>query len=101
MGIKKSAEVLVDSAQELDRTYQDVTTRITKMRSQLDGLQSQWIGRGGTGFAGSIEAWQGQANKVKQALEDFGRQLRDVEASYNTTEDAVSSAFNKYAGGLS
>lgn len=101
MGIKKSAEVLVDSAQELDRTYIDVTDRITKMRNQLDSLQSQWVGRGGGAFQGAINQWQTQANNVKQALEDFGKQLRDVEASYNTTEDAVSNAFNKYAGGLS
>lgn len=101
MGIKKSAEVLIECAQELDRTYIDVSTRITKMRSQLDSLQSQWVGRGGTSFQTTIERWQQAANKVKKSLEDFAEQLRDVEKTYGITEDTVSQAFNKYAGGLS
>lgn len=100
MGIKKSAGVLVESAQELDRTYIDVSTRITKMRSQLDSLQSQWVGRGGTSFQTAIERWQQAANKVKKSLEDFAAQIRDVEKTYGITEDMVSEAFNKYAGGL-
>ncbi|MDN5893591.1 MAG: WXG100 family type VII secretion target [Nocardioides sp.] len=100
MGIKKSAEVLVESAKELDRTYVDVTTRITKMRGQLDSLQTQWVGRGGVAFQGTINRWQTSADKVKESLEEFGQQLRDVEASYGSTEDVVEKAFNKYEGGL-
>lgn len=98
--ITKSDRVLLDSAKDLQTTYDDVRTDITQMRGQLESLQGQWLGRGGQAFQNVIVSWQGKADKVLQCMEVFKEQLTQVEATYNVTEDDVSSVFNKYAGGL-
>ena len=98
--ISKSDRVLLDSAKDLQDTYDDVKSDITTMRSQLENLQSQWVGRGGSAFQNVITTWQTKADKVLQCMEVFKEQLTQVESTYNVTEDDVSSVFNKYAGGL-
>jgi WXG100 family type VII secretion target len=100
MSISKSESVLLDSIKDLDQTYIDVRGDITTMRNKLDNLQQAWVGRGGTAFQGAITAWQTQANRVLQVMETFSEELGAVEQQYGATEDQVSEAFNKYAGGL-
>lgn len=98
--ISKSDRVLLDSAKDLQDTYDDVKSDITTMRSQLENLQSQWVGRGGSAFQNVITTWQTKADKVLQCMEVFKEQLTQVEAKYTVTEDDVEQVFNKYAGGL-
>jgi WXG100 family type VII secretion target len=100
MSISKSDQVLLDSAKDLQTTYDDVKSDITQMRGQLENLQSQWVGRGGQAFQNVIVSWQGKADKVLLCMETFKEQLTQVESTYTVTEDDVSSVFNKYAGGL-
>ena len=100
MSISNSDRVLLDSAKDLQTTYDDVKSDISQMRGQLENLQSQWVGRGGQAFQNVIVSWQGKADKVLQCMEVFKEQLTQVESTYTVTEDDVSSVFNKYAGGL-
>lgn len=98
--ISKTDRVLLDSARDLQATYGDVTSDITRMRGQLENLQSQWVGRGGQTFQHMIATWQGKADQVLRCMEIFKTQLTDAESTYDVTEDSVSSLLRKYAGSL-
>lgn len=100
MGISKSDQVLIDAANDLGNVYQDVTTTLSTMRSELEELRRQWQGGGGTAFQNAIDAWDAGAKKTLKHMEIFAQQLQDTEKTYSVTEDTVQSTFNKYAGGL-
>jgi len=96
-GISKSDQVLLDSAKDLQTTYDDVTGDLKSMRGELEQLQAQWMGRGGTAFQGAINQWQIHADKVLAAMQAFKGELQSVEATYDATETEVSDVFNKYS----
>lgn len=98
--ISKSDQVLLDSAKDLQTTYDDVKGDLSTMRGKLDHLQTAWQGRGGAAFQGAINTWQQKADKVLLCMQEFKEQLEAVDAKYTVTEDDVSAVFNKYADGL-
>lgn len=100
MAISKSDQVLIDSATDLAQTYEDVKAKFDKMRSQLQSMESQWVGSGGRSFQGAIAAWDNKQNQVLRNLEDFSGKLSDAETTYSVTESDVDAVFNKYTTGL-
>jgi WXG100 family type VII secretion target len=95
--ISKTDQVLLDSAKDLETTYDDVTGDLRTMRTQLENLQSQWVGRGGTAFQNTINNWQNRSNAILAAMGDFKEALKDTEAHYDVTESDVEAVFNKYS----
>ena len=95
--ISKSDAVLLESAKDLEQTYDDVQGDLVKMRGDLENLEAQWRGRGGAGFKQAIAAWQTRADKVLQTLGTFKEELKSAEAIYDVTESDVEAQFNRYS----
>ncbi len=100
MGISKTDRVLLDAAKDVQVTYDDVTSDINTLRNQLTQLETEWVGRGGGAFRGTIMRWEEGARTTVEALQRFKTELGEVESSYNVTEDQVEQVFNRYAAGL-
>lgn len=100
MSISKSDRVLLDSAKDVQTTYDDVVSDINTLRNQLTQLETEWIGRGGGAFRGTILRWEEGARTTMEALQRFKTELGAVESDYNVTEDQVEAVFNRYAAGL-
>lgn len=100
MSISKSDQVLIDSAKDLAQTYDEVKAKFERMRSQLQSMESQWVGSGGRSFQGAIAAWDNKQRQVLRSLEEFSGSLSDAESTYSVTESDVDSVFNKYTTGL-
>lgn len=99
--ISKSDRVLLDSIAALDDTYQQVTSDFGKMRATINELRaSGWQGKGSEGFEKAAAEWELQQKKVTDTMVTFSEQLGQAEKTYTVTEDDVSGAFNRYAGGL-
>lgn len=99
-GISKSDNVIVEAASDVAATRQELIGRIGALRARLESLNGAWQGRGQLAFQGAITAWQGTADRVVGALDDFGAQLHGSEATYDESEDVVASALNRYQSGL-
>lgn len=100
MSISKSDRVLLDSAKDVQVTYDDVISDISTLRNQLTQLETEWIGRGGGAFRNTIMRWEEGARVTVEALQRFKSELSQVESDYNVTEDQVEQVFNRYAAGL-
>ncbi len=100
MSISKSDRVLLDAAKDVQVTYDDVISDINTLRNQLTQLESEWVGRGGGAFRGTIMRWEEGARVTVEALQRFKTELGEVESNYNVTEDQVEQVFNRYAAGL-
>jgi WXG100 family type VII secretion target len=98
--ISKTDRVLLDSARDLQTTHEEVRSDLARMRSQLENLQAQWVGRGGQSFQHVITSWQGKADQVLRCMDEFKEQLTASESTYRDTEDHVAAQFMKYADGL-
>ena len=98
-GLSKSDQVLLEAAQDVARTKDDLVGDIANLRGKLQNLQGQWEGRGGAAFQGAINAWQNTADRVLGAMDNFKAELEGTEGTYNEAEDIVANTLNKYQDG--
>ncbi len=98
-GLSKSDQVLIEAANDVGRTKEDLEGDIRQLRTKLENLQGQWEGRGGRAFQGAIVAWQNTADRVLGAMDNFKAELQGSEGTYNEAEDIVAGGLNKYQDG--
>jgi WXG100 family type VII secretion target len=73
-------------AAKVDDAHQQITGQISVLRNEVETLMGGWRGRAATSFVALHEGFEGQANKINQALDAMHSALLKTHGTYSTQE---------------
>ena len=88
---KAEATVMNETAAKFEGVNDSLQSMLRNLMSQLDGLQSAWVGRGGQAFTGAKDQWAENQAKMSQALARTAVDIRTSGASYDAADTEASS----------
>lgn len=91
--ITRGAGVVAQSRGEL-------LSELNVLRGKLESLRGAWAGQGAVAFAALMERWNGDANTIINALDEFEANLTSTEAQYTATDDTTSSTMTNLTSRL-
>jgi len=94
-GTQTQAAVMADVAAKFDQVNQSLEGMLGRLMRELDGLQSQWVGRGGRSFDQVRLAWAEGQRKLHTALTETASGIRTAGKVYTATDDEAAARFNQ------
>lgn len=92
--IKVTSDDLRNVSSQLSSGSTEITTRMSSMRSLVEGVVSGgWQGAGSQSFNDLYQQWNTAGTQLQEALTGISTQLSKAAEAYETTEDSVQSAF--------
>lgn len=92
--VKADYEQLEQAANRFSNQSEEIQDMIQKVRSSMEKLESDWIGRGSEAF---FREMQGEilpaVQRLQQALEEANRVTKEVIQTMQQAEDEASSPF--------
>jgi early secretory antigenic target protein ESAT-6 len=94
------AATLHAAAKDVRGTHGNVRGKLGTLRGQIDDLVAAWQGDASRGFVQVMERWDGDTNKLLQALSDIADLLDKSANTHTANEENQTQMFNKYGSAL-
>ncbi|MFC3491781.1 WXG100 family type VII secretion target [Glycomyces rhizosphaerae] len=99
-GVAMDTETVAQAATDTVNAKLEVDGNLASLKALCDDLAAGWTGQGATAFANVMQAWDAEAAKLLDALQDIADSL-DSSAAQQAEQDAASqSDFSAYDGEL-
>jgi WXG100 family type VII secretion target len=85
-------------ASAVQDAHQQVQGLIGQLRSEVEQMMGGWGGQAAQSFVTVHEAFEGQANKINQALDQMHSALVATHTTYGTQESDQSQTFTNMTG---
>ncbi|MGL4173904.1 MAG: WXG100 family type VII secretion target [Actinomycetota bacterium] len=86
-------ERIAAASGEVHRISVELENQVSRMMSQLTGLQDAWRGTAATQFHHVMQEWQTTQAKVREALDHIGRTLGQAGQQYAAAEQQTTAMF--------
>lgn len=90
-GVVMDTETVAQAATDTVNAKLDVDGELDALKALCDDLAAGWTGQGAAAFANVMQAWDAEAAKLLDALQDIADSL-DSSAAQQAEQDAASSA---------
>lgn len=74
---------------------------LKRLLTELEVLQTQWVGRGGATFEQVKRAWAADQTALHRALAETATAIRSAGRGYQTSDEAAVDRLNAGRGGMS
>ncbi len=88
---KANAQMMASTAAKLDEVNDSLQSMLKGLMSELEALQSGWVGHGGKAFWLVKQDWAEKQEKMSHALAETAGKIRTSGTSYDTTDTEASS----------
>jgi WXG100 family type VII secretion target len=93
-------QTMGDASQKVHNVNQQVQSRLSQLRSQLEPLASVWKGQAFSSFQSLMARWDQDAQQLNQALRGIGDGLRGNQQKYQHSEESNQSSFRSITNRL-
>jgi WXG100 family type VII secretion target len=90
-GVAMDTETVAQAATDTVNTKLEVDGELDALKALCDNLAASWSGQGAAAFANVMQAWDVEAAKLLDALQDIADSL-DSSAAQQADQDAQSSS---------
>ncbi len=73
---------------------------LKRLLGELEVLQTQWVGRGGSTFEQVKQAWAADQEALHRALGETAAAIRTAGRQYQTSDSAAADRLGAHRGGL-
>ena len=87
-------------ANTLDGIADTINSQVSGVDSTTGDIASGWKGTASGAFADAMQSWHDQSSNATQILSSAATALRQVQKSFDTTDEARESAFDRVAARL-
>jgi WXG100 family type VII secretion target len=94
-GYTTDQATLDKAASNMLNTQDQLNSALTKMASELEPLRTAWKGDASTAFQNLIERFQGDAQKMNQALEQIANTMSQNASKYAAQEQEQQQAMSQ------
>lgn len=91
--LKAGASAVAQSRSELQN-------ELSVLRGKLESLRGAWVGQGAVAFNTLMERWNGDANKIISALNEFESNLISSQSTYTASDEAQSASMSRLTSRL-
>ena len=93
-------QTMGDASQKVYNVNQQVQSRLSQLRSQLEPLAGVWKGQAFGSFQSLMARWDQDAQQLNQALRAIGDGLRGNQQRYQQSEESNQSSFRSITNRL-
>jgi len=90
---------MAKAAADFERVNSSLTSMLNTLMGRLSGLQTAWVGSGGTAFTDVKIRYQQDLEQLNKALADTAEAIRTSGLSYDSTDSTAASTITKSGGG--
>ncbi len=101
MTTQAQAAVMESTAAKFEHVNQSLEGMLKRLLGELEVLQTQWVGRGGTTFEQVKQAWAADQQALHRALGETATAIRTAGRQYQTSDGAAADRLGVQRGGLS
>ncbi|WP_254549606.1 WXG100 family type VII secretion target [Catellatospora tritici] len=95
------AAIMAQTAQRFDHANDALQSMLSRLLSELEGLQTAWVGRAGNSFEQVKRSWAEDQKALHQALGETSRAIRTAAQEYTRAdEEQASKVASKQSGGI-
>lgn len=87
-------------ANAVQEAHQQVQGLLGQLRGEVEQMMGGWGGQAAQAFMGVHEAFEGQANKINQALDRMHEALVATHTTYGTQESDQTQTFTSMTGNI-
>lgn len=87
---RAESSVLEATANKFEQVNENLSSMLKRLMSELEVLESQWRGRGGTSFTGVKQRWAMNQAALHRALAETATAIRTSGAQYESTDTGAS-----------
>lgn len=96
------AAIMAQTATKFDSANDALQTMLSRLLSELEVLQTSWVGRAGSSFEQVKIAWSQDQKTLHQALSETSSAIKTAGQEYTRAdEDQASKVASKNTGGIS
>ncbi|GAA1417063.1 type VII secretion system ESX-1 WXG100 family target CFP-10 [Catellatospora coxensis] len=96
------AAIMASTAGKFDSANDDLQTMLSSLLSELEMLQTSWVGRAGSSFEQVKIAWSQDQKALHQALAETSKAIRTAGQEYSRAdEEQAGRVASKNTGGVS
>jgi WXG100 family type VII secretion target len=96
---KVQADAMAKAAAQFEEVNNSLTLTLTRLMSDLSGLQTAWVGRGGKAFEQVKIQYENDLSKLNKALAETAEAIRASGVSYTSSDDSAAQMVTKSGGG--
>jgi WXG100 family type VII secretion target len=93
-------QTMGDASQKVFNVNQQVQSRLSQLRSQLEPLSGVWKGQAYSSFQSLMARWDQDAQQLNQALHGIGEGLKGNQQRYQQSEETNQSSFRSITNRL-
>jgi WXG100 family type VII secretion target len=82
---------MVEAAAKFERVNDSLQSMLKGLMSQLEGMQSAWVGAGGKSFDVVKQQWANDQAAISSALAETAGSIRESGRGYDATDSEASS----------
>ncbi|MEN3309480.1 MAG: hypothetical protein V7603_5682 [Micromonosporaceae bacterium] len=101
MTTQAQAAVMESTAAKFEHVNQSLEGMLKRLLGELEVLQTQWVGHGGTTFEQVKLAWSADQETLHRALGETATAIRTAGRQYQTSDSAAADRLGAHRGGLS
>ena len=88
------------TAARFEHVNEELQGMLKRLLGELEVLQTQWVGRGGTTFEQVKQAWAADQQTLQRALGETATAIRTSGRQYQTSDGAAADRLGAHRGGL-
>ncbi|HKT01638.1 MAG TPA: WXG100 family type VII secretion target [Rugosimonospora sp.] len=100
MTTQAQAAVMDSTAARFEHVNEELQGMLKRLLGELEVLQTQWVGRGGTTFEQVKQAWAADQQTLQRALGETATAIRTSGRQYQTSDGAAADRLGAHRGGL-
>ena len=85
------AAVMAQTAKKFEQVDESLQSMLSKLMSELEGLQSAWRGAGGRSFTEVKQSWHQNQTTIQRALRETAAAIRTSGQQYDTSDTEAAS----------
>ncbi|MGH7867060.1 MAG: WXG100 family type VII secretion target [Candidatus Dormibacteraceae bacterium] len=99
-GYKTGSAELQTAAQNMMNTNDQLQGKLNSLLSQLEPLQTAWVGEAATAFHSLLERYSNDAKNLNQSLVQIAEQVKGSAVTYTQQEQEQQQAMSSLMGRL-
>jgi WXG100 family type VII secretion target len=100
MTTQAQAAVMESTAAKFEEVNEALQSMLKRLLGELEVLQTQWVGRGGSTFAQVKQAWATDQEALHRALGETAAAIRSSGRQYDTSDSAAADRLRAHRGGM-
>lgn len=92
--------VMQQTARKFEQVDESLQSMLTKLMTELEGLQTAWQGAGGRSFAEVKQAWHQNQTTIQRALRETANAIRTSGQQYDTSDSDAASRVSSVNRGI-